>query len=178
MEKINFYQPKNQFSRAEIKFLLKRLLPLNFKIFSRALNKTQCVKSVQIRSFLWSVFSRIRTIYGEILRISLYSVRMRENTDQEKLCIWTLFKQWQYCFYQREKSFPLAGMKNLLKKRFLQEKLPGISDKQKSGFSVARKNSFYQEQWSFSVKIGCCIISVMFTTSKKNTIILKNTISL
>ena len=30
----------------------------------------------------WSVFSRIRTDYGEILRISPYSVRMLENTDQ------------------------------------------------------------------------------------------------
>ena len=30
----------------------------------------------------WSVFSRIRTEYREILRISPYSVRMRENTDQ------------------------------------------------------------------------------------------------
>ena len=31
----------------------------------------------------WSVFSRIRTEYGEILRICPYSVRMRENTDQK-----------------------------------------------------------------------------------------------
>ena len=31
----------------------------------------------------WSAFSRIRTEYGEILRISSYSVRMRENTDQK-----------------------------------------------------------------------------------------------
>ena len=30
----------------------------------------------------WSVFSRIRTEYREILRISAYSVWMRENTDQ------------------------------------------------------------------------------------------------
>ena len=30
----------------------------------------------------WSVFSRIRTEYGEILRISPYSVRMWENADQ------------------------------------------------------------------------------------------------
>ena len=30
----------------------------------------------------WSVFSRIRTENGEILRISPYSVRIRENTDQ------------------------------------------------------------------------------------------------
>ena len=38
----------------------------------------------QIRSFFWSVFSRIRSEYGEIRRISPYSVRMRENTDQKK----------------------------------------------------------------------------------------------
>ena len=30
----------------------------------------------------WSVFSRIRSEYGEILGISPYSVRVRENTDQ------------------------------------------------------------------------------------------------
>ena len=30
------------------------------------------------------------------LNISPYSVRMRENTDQEKFCIWTLFTQWEY----------------------------------------------------------------------------------
>ena len=30
----------------------------------------------------WSVFSRIRTKYGEIQNISSYLVRMRENTDQ------------------------------------------------------------------------------------------------
>ena len=51
------------------------------------------VKSVQIRSFFWSIFSRIWTEYGEILPISPYSVRMRENTDQKKLRIWTLFMQ-------------------------------------------------------------------------------------
>ena len=28
--------------------------------------KEHCVKSVQIMSFIWSVFSRIRTEYGEI----------------------------------------------------------------------------------------------------------------
>ena len=42
-----------------------------------------CVKSVQIQSYLRSAFSRIRTEYGEILRISPYSVRMRGNTDQK-----------------------------------------------------------------------------------------------
>ena len=33
--------------------------------------------------FLWSVFSRIWTEYREIFRISPYSFRMRENTDQK-----------------------------------------------------------------------------------------------
>ena len=31
--------------------------------------------------FFWSVFPRIRTEYGDLLRKSPYSVRMRENTD-------------------------------------------------------------------------------------------------
>ena len=52
-----------------------------------------CVKSVQIRSFFWSVFSHIRTEYGEILNPNTYSARMRGNTDQKKLCVWTLFTQ-------------------------------------------------------------------------------------
>ena len=42
------------------------------------------VKSVQIRSFSWSVFSHIRTEYGEILRIPAYSFRMREKNGPEK----------------------------------------------------------------------------------------------
>ena len=42
-----------------------------------------CVKSVQIRSYFWSVFPRIRTEYGEIRSISSYSVRMWGNADQK-----------------------------------------------------------------------------------------------
>ena len=42
-----------------------------------------CVKSVRIWSFSGLYSSRIRTEYGEILRISPYSVRMRENTYQK-----------------------------------------------------------------------------------------------
>ena len=38
-----------------------------------------CVKSVQIRSYFWSVFSRIRTEHGEIRRYGSES----ENTDQK-----------------------------------------------------------------------------------------------
>ena len=59
--------------------------------------KLYCLKSVQIRSFFWSVFSRIRAEYEEIRSISPYSVWMRENTDQKKLRIWTLFTQFFPC---------------------------------------------------------------------------------
>ena len=52
-----------------------------------------CVKNVHIRSNSWSVFSRIRTECGKIRSISLYSVRMREITDQKLLHIWTIFTQ-------------------------------------------------------------------------------------
>ena len=48
------------------------------------IKKNHCVKSVQIGSFFWFVFSHIRTEYGEIRSISPYSVEMRENTDQKK----------------------------------------------------------------------------------------------
>ena len=51
------------------------------------------VERVQIHKFLWSVFSRIWTEYEEIFCISPYSVRMRKNTEQGKLRIWTLFTQ-------------------------------------------------------------------------------------
>ena len=42
-----------------------------------------CVKRVQMRSYFWSVFSRIRTECGEVRGIFPYLVRMRENADQK-----------------------------------------------------------------------------------------------
>ena len=39
-------------------------------------------KKCPYSELFWSVISRIRTEYGEIQSISPYSVRMRENTDQ------------------------------------------------------------------------------------------------
>ena len=47
-------------------------------------NVTHYVKSVQIRSFFRSVFSRIWTEYGDLRSISPHSLRIRENTDQKK----------------------------------------------------------------------------------------------
>ena len=60
------------------------------------MRKNHCLKSVQIRSFFWSAFSRIWTEYGDLRSNSPYSVRIRENTDQRKLRIWTLFTQWTW----------------------------------------------------------------------------------
>ena len=62
------------------------------------LNNCHCVKSAQIQSFFWFVFSRIRIEYGEIRSISPYSVWMCENTDQKKRRIWTYFTQWVVCY--------------------------------------------------------------------------------
>ena len=36
-----------------------------------------------VLEFFWSVFSHIQKEYGEILRISPYSVKIRENKDQK-----------------------------------------------------------------------------------------------
>ena len=52
-----------------------------------------CIKSVQIQSFFWSVFSHFWTEYRDLQSKSLYSVQKRENTDQKKLRIWTCFGQ-------------------------------------------------------------------------------------
>ena len=75
----------------------KNILQILYKIrkFRLILNLYHCVKCVQIWSFFWSVFSRIRTEYGEIRNISPYSVQMRESTDQKKPRIRTLFTE---CF--------------------------------------------------------------------------------
>ena len=50
-------------------------------------NVTHYVKSVQIRSFFRSVFSRIWTAYGDLRSISPHSLRIRENTNRKKLRI-------------------------------------------------------------------------------------------
>ena len=68
-----------------------------------SISAEHCVKSVRIRRFFWSVFSRLRTKYirseyGEMLCISLYSVQMQKNADQKKLPIWTLFTHWNCKF--------------------------------------------------------------------------------
>ena len=53
------------------------------------------MKSVQLRSFFWSVFSCIQTEYRDLWSKSPYSVRIQENTDEKKLRNWTIFTQWE-----------------------------------------------------------------------------------
>ena len=60
-------------------------LPGDLLIFTKEMfniKLTLCEKGPYSK-FFWSVFSRIRTEYGEILSISPYLVRMRENTNQK-----------------------------------------------------------------------------------------------
>ena len=57
--------------------------------------KTLHEKCPKYVSFCWSVFSHTRTEYGDLLRKSSFSARVRENTDQRKLRIWTLCPQWK-----------------------------------------------------------------------------------
>ena len=84
---------KEHLGRLLLRLTLSWRRPLSYRIKSidfaeliiaiKPFHDTHCIKSVQIRSNFWSVFFHIRTEYAEILRISPYSVRMRENTDQK-----------------------------------------------------------------------------------------------
>ena len=65
----------------------------NFNVGRVTLHSLHCAKSIQIQIFFWSVFSCIRTEYGDLLCKSSYSVQIQENTDHKKLRIWTLFTQ-------------------------------------------------------------------------------------
>ena len=77
------------------RFLYLELISLSF-VSSRQ-RESYCVKSFQLRSFFWSIFSCIRTVYGDLRSKSSYSVRIHENTDQKKLRNWTLFiSEWEY----------------------------------------------------------------------------------
>ena len=46
-------------------------------------DNSNCVKSVRIRCFFWSIHSRIRTAYGDLLCKFLCLVQIRENRDQK-----------------------------------------------------------------------------------------------
>ena len=58
-----------------------------------------CLKSVQIQSFFWSLFSCIWTEYRDLRSISPYSIRMQENADRKRLYLDTfpVVKLSPYC---------------------------------------------------------------------------------
>ena len=57
--------------------------------------QSYCAKSVQIGSFLSSVFSCIRTENGNLPYKFWYLTWKWENTNQKDLFIWILFMQWR-----------------------------------------------------------------------------------
>ena len=72
-----FMVMNNKFTKRNNKITL-----LNKKLREINTEKIHCVKSARDSELLWSTFSRIWLEYGHISCISPYSVRMRENTDQ------------------------------------------------------------------------------------------------
>ena len=56
-----------------------------------------CLLSLQTESFFWSAFSHISIKYKDILLCySPNLILVRENTDQKKLLIWTLYTQCSF----------------------------------------------------------------------------------
>ena len=86
---LNLIYPTFTFSKSKINnkdiktTSLTSLLLTDFTHFSAFSKKMPLRKKCPYSEFFCSIFSRIWTEYGEILRISLYSVRMRRNMDQK-----------------------------------------------------------------------------------------------
>ena len=59
-----------------------------FFLIRKKTHGTHCVKSVQIRSYFWSVFSRIWTEYGEILRTII--LQNCHNFVRRDTCVYVL----------------------------------------------------------------------------------------
>ena len=96
MEKINFYQPKNQFQRGEIRFFFKRLLPPNFKIFNKAPNKT--ILFLLDRKFVFT--SRNEKFVKKNISLGRNYLHCMEYLINKKTV-----------FHQPEKQFLLGAMK-------------------------------------------------------------------
>ena len=75
------------------KFLVKNFTQFHEHIFLKV-SYSVCTTAWKVSwSFFWSIFSCIRSEYRDLLRKSLYSVRIQENTVQKNLRIWILFTQ-------------------------------------------------------------------------------------
>ena len=74
---------------------------------ARVSSSSHWVKSIQIRSIFWSVFSYIQTEYRDLCRKFSNWVQIQENTDQKKLRIWTFFTQCGFAFRLSVKGLQL-----------------------------------------------------------------------
>ena len=93
-------------------FLLLFLLLLLLLGFRRLSLCEKC----QFSEFFWSVFSRIRIEYREVLYISPYSIRMQENTCQKtseyghfSRSVWLLFSSTNLACETRKHSLLLSA---------------------------------------------------------------------
>ena len=82
-----------RFSFWKAKLVPAKLIQVFISLFQITLRE-KCPYS----GFFWSVFSCLRTEYGEMRSISPYSVRIRENTDQ---------KNSEYGHFSRSVSFSI-----------------------------------------------------------------------
>ena len=82
-----------RFSFWKAKLVPAKLIEVFISLFQITLRE-KCPYS----GFFWSVFSCLRTEYGEMRSISPYSVRIRENTDQ---------KNSEYGHFSRSVSFSI-----------------------------------------------------------------------
>ena len=70
-------------SIVQVRYISRRLFALDvFVAINVSLRRLTLREKCPYSVLFWSVFSHIRTKHEEILRISPYSVRIRENTDQ------------------------------------------------------------------------------------------------
>ena len=90
-----------------------KIMKAPIKIFTGCLGQPSLREKCSYSELFWSVFFRIRTEYGEIRSFSPYSVRMRENTDQNNC---------EYGHFSRNASFPGIGSMN----KFITFQLPAV----------------------------------------------------
>ena len=81
LQKSNSFAPKKTPLAQKMKFSFKDFHGF-LRVCSHLLKKPSQRKKCPCSELFWSAFSRIRTEYGEIRRISPYSVQMRKNEDQ------------------------------------------------------------------------------------------------
>ena len=70
-----------------------------FKTFDYFWKHTPSKSLISLWWYFQSMIMNLDSV-NHCLSISPYSVRMRENTDQKKLRIWTLFVQWRFYLFK------------------------------------------------------------------------------